>query len=301
MMSIKPKQRNLHKPFSKSSKRFFCINQHNSSLAPYKGHAYHVFKPKQKSLNKKMVNTIISDYEIMLSHYSRVFVVRIELHPNTYSADNKVIRQFLERLTTFLSGEYQSKVIYHCAREQDTAKQEHYHLELMLSAHKINYSDRIQSLVEAMWEMHANGTVAFVDNPFCIVYRGDKASLKGAIYRSSYFAKEHTKELNGKACGLLRNKLPPAKNFDPTNDLMLVDPYITLEKNRRKQAFEVAQATESQPRSNTSKPSKYGWFNTLTHMQQLNECIASRTTSLNHLGNTPLFMVINSTNLSGVE
>ncbi|QQX79999.1 inovirus-type Gp2 protein [Shewanella sp. KX20019] len=283
MMSIKTKQRNLYKPFAKSSKRFFCINQHNSSLAAYKDHAYHVFKPKQKSLNKKMVNTIISDYEIMLSHYSRVFVVRIELHPNTYSADNKVIRLFLERLITFLSGEYESKVIYHCAREQETSDLEHYHLELMLSAHKINHSNRILSLVKAMWEMHANGTVSFVDNPFCIVHRGNKTSLKHAIYRSSYLAKEHTKELNGNAKGFLSNKLPPAKTFDPTNDLMLVDPYITLEINRRKQAFEVTQTTESESRTKTSKSSKYAWFNTKPHSQRLKECIASKTTSLNHL------------------
>jgi hypothetical protein len=282
-MSIKTKKRNLHKPITKSHKRPFCINQNNSNLFAYKDHAYHVFKPKHKPLNKCMVNTIISDYEIMLSHYKRIFVIRIDLHPNSYSADNQEIKQFLEQLTIFLSSEYESKVTYHCAREQDTSELEHYHLELMLSAHKINHSNRILSLIKAMWKMHTAGKVAYVDNPYCIVYRGDKASLKGAIYRSSYFAKEHTKELNGKAWGFLSNKLKPAKDFDPTNDLMLVDPYITLERNRRKKAFKLAQSSKPQPRSQTSKPSKYGWFNTLSHAQQLKECIASRTTSLNHL------------------
>ncbi|MCL1095907.1 YagK/YfjJ domain-containing protein [Shewanella kaireitica] len=274
---------NSSNPIAKSRKRVFCINQNNSSLFTYKDHAYHVFKAKQKNLNKNMVSTIIYDYEIMLSHYKRVFVTRIELHPNAYSADNKIIKQFLAQLTTFLSDEYQSKVIYHCAREQETSEREHYHLELMLSAHKVNYSDRILSLVKAMWKMHTTGTVAYVDNPFCIVYRGNKASLKHAIYRSSYLAKEHTKELNGKTKGFLSNKLPPAKNFNPTNDLMLVDPDITFEKNKRKQVFEIAQDTGGEPIAKTSKPSNYAWFNTLPHSQQLKECIASRTTSLNHL------------------
>ncbi|WP_434953174.1 YagK/YfjJ domain-containing protein [Shewanella sp. HL-SH4] len=275
--------KDTNKPKAKSPKKTFCINKHNSRLFAYKDHAYHVYKPKLKSLSKPLVNTIISDYEIMLSHYSRVFVARIELHPNAYSADNKVIGQFLKQLTTFLSSEYRSKIIYHCAREQDTAEQEHYHLALMISAHKVNHSDRILSLVKAMWEMHANGSVSFVDNPFCIVHRGNKASLKHAIYRSSYLAKEHTKELNGKAKGFLSNKLLAAKNFDPTNDLMLVDPYITLDRNRRKQAIEVTQAIESEPRSKISKSSKYGWFISFSHKQQLKECIASRTTSLKHL------------------
>jgi len=234
-----------------------------------------------------MVSTIISDYEIMLSHYSKVFIARIDLHPRHYSADNQAIQQFLGQLVELLTTRYQCKVLYHCAREQSTSSIEHYHLELILSGHKIEHSSRLLSLVKAMWEIYANGTVSFVDNPFCIVYRGNKASLKEAIYRSSYLAKEHTKELNGKAKGFLSNKLPPAKNFAPANDLMLVDPDITFEKNRRKQELRIAQTTEIKPRTKTSKSSKYGWFLNPTLAQQLKECIASRTTSLNHLTNTP--------------
>ncbi|MEI6858656.1 MAG: inovirus-type Gp2 protein [Shewanella sp.] len=295
MMSIKTKKRDLHKAIAKSYKRVFCINQHNSNLFAYKDHAYHVYKPKQKSLSKAIVNTIISDYEIMLSHYSRVLVARIDLHPHCYSADNQAIEQFLKQLEAFLTNEYQCKIVYHCAREQNTSDIEHYHLELMLSGHRVKHSSRLLTLVKAMWEMYANGTVSFVDNPFCIVHRGNKASLKHPIYRSSYLAKEHTKELNGEARSFLSNKLLPAKGFDPTNDLMLVDPYITLEKNRRKQAFEVAQATESEPRTKTSKSSKFGWFNTFSHKQQLKECIASRTTSLNHLTAPPSAIQIRQT------
>lgn len=278
-----------NKPKAKLPQKAFCINKHNSSLYAYKDHAYYVFKPKQKGLTKNIVNTIIADYEVMLSHYARVFVIRIDLHPNKYSANNREIRVFLKQLSTFLSSEYQSKVIYHCAREQETSELEHYHLEIMLSAHEINHSDRILSLIRAMWEMHSNGTVAYVDNPFCIVYRGNKASLKYAIYRSSYLAKEHTKELNGKVRGFISNKLEPVKNFDLTTDLMLVDPELTFKKNNQRQLFEYAQNASTQPKKPKLKSSKYNWFNTPTHAQQLRECIASRTTSLNHLtNNTPI-------------
>ncbi len=282
-MPEKANKHNINK--TKSHKHPFCINEHNSSLFAYKKHGYHVYKPKQNGLIKSIINTIISDYEIMLSHYSRVLVARIDLHPSIYSADNQVIEQFLKQLTTLLTNQYQCKVLYHCAREQNTSNIEHYHLEFMLSAHKINHSYRLLSLVKAMWEMHINGTVSFVDNPFCIVYRGNKASLKDAIYRSSYLAKEHTKELNGKARDFLRNKIKPAKEFEPTTDLMLVDPSITFEKNRRKLAFQLDQKNDPQPRSQSSKPSKHGWFNILSHAQQLRECIASRTTSLSQLTN----------------
>lgn len=264
-------------------KRQFCITENNSTQFAYKDHCYHVYKPKTKVFIKKAVNTIISDYEIMLSHYSRVLVTRIDLHPSTYSVDNQVIKQFIEQLTNLLNSEYQSKVVYHCAREQSTSDIEHYHLEVMLSAHKIKHPSRLLTLIKAMWKMHTNGTVSYVDNPFCIVKRGDKSSLKEAIYRSSYLAKEDTKELNDKNKGFLSNKLPPAKNFDPSNDLMLVDPYITFEQNRRKQAF-LANSTDIK-----LNKALYGWFNTQSVAQQLKECIANRTSSLNFLtGTSPL-------------
>lgn len=273
---------------AKSLKKPFCITKHNSMLFAYKYHAYDVYKPDHKCLNKSIVNTIITDYEIMLSHYKRLLVARIDLHPNQYSEDNQSITQFLKQLQQLLQAQYQCKVIYHCAREQNTSEIEHYHLEVMLSAHKIKHSYRLQSLIKAMWEMHANGTVSFVENPYCITYRGDKASLKSAIYRSSYLAKEHTKELNGKAKGFLSNKLAPVKDFDPTTDLMLVDPEITFDNNQRKQAFEHFQIANPQFNSQTIRPPKHGWFNPLSHDQQLKACIAARPISLEHLTNPPL-------------
>ncbi len=267
---------------TKHRKPFF-IAKHNSILFAYKNHAYSIFKPQQKCFKNSVINTIISDYEIMLSHYSRVFVVRIDLHPKHYSADNQAIKRFLKQLTTTLTNQYKSKVIYHCAREQNTSDREHYHLALMLSAHKIKHSERLQSLIKAMWEKHSGGTVAKVDNPYCIVFRGNKASLKHAIYRSSYLAKEHTKELNGKAKGFISNKLQAAKTFDPTNDFMLVDPKITFAKKQHQQSFQAAQASKGSHCTKTHKSAKYSWFNIQSHALQLEECISSRTTSLNHL------------------
>jgi hypothetical protein len=274
-----------NKPKVKRLKQAFCINEHNSLLFAYKDHAYHVYKPKLKGLKKSFVNAIISDYEVMLSFYSRVLVCRIDLHPGQYSADNRLINQYLKELTQLLTRHYDCKVLYHCAREQNTSEVEHYHVELMLSGHKINHSEKLLSLAKTMWEQHSKGTVSLVDNPFCIVLRGDKSSLKEAIYRSSYLAKEHTKELNGKVQGFLKNKLTPSNNLDPETDLMLVDPNITFEKNRRMQAFKVAR--EANPSLIANKSSKYGWFLTPTLSQQLRECISSRTSSLNHLLDNP--------------
>lgn len=272
---------------SGNSKQSFCVTEQNSILFAYKEHAYSVYKPQVKGLNYNVVNKIISDYESMLSHYSKVFVCRIDLHPRKYSADNQCINQFLAKLVNNLNQQYKCKILYHCAREQSYSEKEHYHVEIMLSGYKINFSEKLLSIIKVMWMQFTDGTVSFVDNPFCMVWRGNKASLKQAIYRSSYLAKEHTKELNGKAKGFLSNMIKPSEKFDQTLDLMLVNPDITFEKNRYKNAYLNMKTTNTQ--SGVNKSSNYGWFFRPSSFLQHKECLSPRT-SLNYLFDTPSFV-----------
>ncbi|MBO1271961.1 inovirus-type Gp2 protein [Shewanella sp. 4t3-1-2LB] len=270
----------------------FCIGRNNIELFAYKNHAYEVYKSLPMGLSLKALKTIFSDFEIMLSHYSRVLAFRIDLHPKTGSETNQTITSFLKNLLKTLNTKYQCKVIYHCAREQDTADKEHYHLEILLSGHKVKHSAALQILVKTLWENQTLGTVEFIKKPFCIMRRGNKASIKAAIYRSSYLTKERTKDLNGKAKGFISNRLKPAAGFDPSTELMLVDPNITFERNRRKQANKSAPSASI---TGNITSSRYGWFNRLSHAQQLKECISSRTTSLSHLIDTPMFNPLSQT------
>ncbi|MDN5369541.1 MAG: hypothetical protein PWP74_849 [Shewanella sp.] len=264
----------------------FGIGRNNKVLFAYKNHVYEVYKSLPMGLSLKALKTIFSDLEIMLSHYSRVLAFRIDLHPKQGSETNQTITSFLKNLLKTLNTKYQCKVIYHCAREQDTADKEHYHLEILLSGHKVKHSAALQILVKTLWEEQTRGSVVFVTKPFCIIRRGDKASIRDTIYRSSYLTKERTKDLNGKAKGFISNRLKPAAGFDPSTDLMLVDPNITFERKKRKETYKSAP-----PPSITTiiTSSKYGWFDRLSHAQQLKECISSRTTSLSHLIDTPMF------------
>ncbi|MDD2342337.1 MAG: inovirus-type Gp2 protein [Tolumonas sp.] len=268
-----------------NSKRSFLITEHNSTLFAYKSHAYDVYKPEVKGLNFNMVNKIISDYETMLSHYSKVLVCRIDLHPRKYSVDNQCIEGFLSDLVGNLKLRYKCKVLYHCAREQNSSEKEHYHIEVMLSGHKINFSGKLLSIVKVMWGKSTGGTVSFVDNPFCLVLRGDKSSLKQAIYRSSYLAKEHTKELNGKIKGFLSNHVKPNKDLDQKLDLMLVNPNVTFHKNSLKNLYLNTKSIDIQ--KNKSKQPINGWFFSSSSFLQHKECISSRATSLNCLFEIP--------------
>ncbi|WP_434930704.1 YagK/YfjJ domain-containing protein [Shewanella sp. HL-SH5] len=265
----------------------FCITKHNSTLVAYKNHAYSVYKPKSKTLKPKLVTQVIASCETMLSHYSKVFSVRVDLHPKGYSADNKEICQFLTEQVNKLSKRYNCKIQYLCAREQHQSYKQHYHLALMLSGHKIQHPKKLLSLLQSDWEK-LGGSVALVDYPFNIMLRGNKASLKQTIYRLSYLAKEATKELNGKARSLLSNKLKAASTFDEQLDILLVDPYITFQRNRRIQAYHATHKQKS-PSDKPNIKTKHAWFTTQSLAVQLQQCIATRTSSLAHLSPKPLF------------
>ncbi|MCH1926393.1 inovirus Gp2 family protein [Shewanella sp. C32] len=264
----------------KPSNNGFCINKHNHRIYAYKDHCYEVYRPKSKGLINKVVKAIIADYEIMLSHYSRVLVARIDLHPKSFSPTNEAITQFLEQQVKKMREQYGCKVMYHCAREQETSNREHYHVELMLSGHKIRHAHKLLSLLGIAWNQYSGGHTAQVPRPFCLVYRGNKSSLRPAIYRSSYLAKEHSKERNGKTKGFISNKYPPAVHFEPGNDLMLVAPDITYMKHKKKIDF--MNLNESAKAAITSKRhvNPHCWFETLAHELQFKECLASRTNEL---------------------
>lgn len=258
----------------------FCITKHNSLLMPYKNHAFHCYKPKQKGLISRLVKQVISSCEVMLSHYSKVFLVRIDLHPNKYSIDDKEITQFFNLHVKKLSKQYNCKVKFLCAREQYLSEVQHYHIALLLSGHKVCHSYKLLSQIKFQWEQ-LGGTASLVDNPFNMLKRGNMASLKHGIYRLSYLAKAFTKERNPKTGLLLSNKVNPSPNFDEAVDVLLVDPLITLEKNKRRQSIQNAGSTSSF--TYKKEPSKFAWYTEQTIELQIKESINSRTSSLDHL------------------
>lgn len=259
----------------------FCITKYNSTLVAYKNHAYNVYKPKSKALKPRLVTQVIASCETMLSHYSKVFSVRVDLHPQHYSADNKEISQFLTEQVKKLNKRYNCKVKYLCAREQHQSNIQHYHLALMLSGHKIQHPKKILELIQIDWGK-LGGKIALVDNPFNVMLRGNKASIKHAIYRLSYLAKEATKELNRSVRSLLSNRLKASITFDDTQDILLVDPNITFKYNSRIQAYKATNKQEL-PSGKLIIKATNVWFITQSLAAQVQQCIAIRTTSLTHL------------------
>ncbi len=261
----------------------FPITNNNSTLFPFKNHCHEVYKPKHGVLNKKLLEPIFGKCEVMLSLYSKVFVVRIDLHPKHYSANNQKVSEFLQASIKKIKKQYKCKVQYLCAREQLSSEKQHHHAAFLLSGHKLNYPSKLLSQIKTAWEKQGLGIAKFVSNSYCMMLRGNRASIKPAIYRLSYLAKNYSKELNGKAKSLLMNRIKPSHKFDANDDTMFVNPDITFEQNKKRETYQRTAKQQPPAKFNTSIKSRYGWKDEPTHAEQLKECIATRTSSLTHL------------------
>jgi hypothetical protein len=157
-------------------------------------------------------------------------MVRIDLHPRSYSPNNTSISSFLKQQINILEKQYASKVSYFCARERNTSDKEHYHLALFFSGHKIRHTNKVLPQIKQAWEKHSSGTANLIKSPYYMMYRGDKSSIDPVIYRLSYLTKNHTKELNKTARSYLNTRVQQHAKQNHQHDNLLVDHKITYEK-----------------------------------------------------------------------
>ncbi|WP_024608662.1 inovirus-type Gp2 protein [Pseudoalteromonas sp. TAB23] len=211
----------------------FKITTANSLEFIYKDHSYRVFKPKSKGQDLKALTKVFKHCESMLSHYSKVFVARIELSTKAYSANNQIFLMFIKKQLSILSKQYSSRVSYICARERNASSNHHYHLAVLLSGHKINHSHKLTHQLKHAWESQGLGSASFVKHPYYVMQRGNKQSVGPAIYRLSYLTKQATKEKHIKAHSYLFNKLihSPERDCKRFKDILLVNPAFTYQQS----------------------------------------------------------------------
>ena len=85
-----------------------------------------------------------------------------------------------------------SRIGFGWAREQERAKQQHYHYALFLDGHKINRHWEITSRARTVLD-NLNGSLWVPDNPTYMLNRSGKLEIQKAIYRISYLAKHRGK------------------------------------------------------------------------------------------------------------
>lgn len=163
-----------------------------NEFVTYKGVTYRV-NPKKSGLYVETLRSMIDQFEIAASMWSRVFVLRFDLHQDFYTDNNKLVSKFIKRISIKLKREYGFKKIGFCwVREQEKAKAQHYHCVLFLEGRKVQHSKRIMEFIKHAWESPVGGFhVPYFSRPFYFGKRDEIADQ--VIYRISYLAKTRGK------------------------------------------------------------------------------------------------------------
>lgn len=145
----------------------------------------------------------------MLSHYSKVIVVRIDLSNPVQLQHNKRITDFMRRLSDRLSIHYKlNKIGYAWVRERKISENPHYHLAFFLDGHKVKSAHRIYEYASDIWNF-MDGRVWLPKRPQHLCFREDIQSIGDALHRLSYFWKACTQDStknNAKSFGTSRLK-----------------------------------------------------------------------------------------------
>lgn len=172
-------------------KKHLAIYQHN--LVPQ----LVFYKPG--GINLKILRVGYSQLDAMMSYYSKITVVFLQLHQSGYTNHNKPVTRFFKQLKHKLENYYKCKVAYLWVREQEGASKQHYHAAIMLNGHTCQSSYIINKFAEELWAHIDRRNFSFrVKNRLYRIqtYIGDK-ELNAARLRLSYLAKNAGKPAGG--------------------------------------------------------------------------------------------------------
>jgi len=148
----------------------------------------------------EILDAIHDQLEAMLSYHGRVLVVRLDLHLGGYSPDNHELSRFIEKIKRRYQEHYKGKRMgYVWVREQERAKQQHYHLALYLDANKIQHPARLIHWIEQRWQSRGHPKPYTPENCFKVISRKNDSGKQAIIERLSYLAKTRGKGYRDKS------------------------------------------------------------------------------------------------------
>lgn len=140
------------------------------------------------------IKAMINQVDVMLNHHSKIHLIRFDLRMYQYTDNNEIITIFNRRLHKWLKRKYDLKRIgFIWCREQETAKQQHYHFVLMIDGHKVRHPIEILSKAREIWDIHLSGSEFTPKNCYYNLERDNYDSIQYAIWRISYLAKARGK------------------------------------------------------------------------------------------------------------
>jgi len=129
----------------------------------------------------------------VIEQHSQVLIVRFDLHVPQYTEDNAQVSEFMAKLSYWTKRHYKgvNEVRYVWVREHEKAKQQHYHVVLMLNGNKIRNPYYIHEKGKEIWSS-LRGTSYHISKHHHF-HRDDHDSICEAFYHISYLAKARGK------------------------------------------------------------------------------------------------------------
>ncbi len=165
---------------------------------------------KKKGVKKNILERGFEQLDILMTYYSKVSVILLQLHQSYFTADNNVMTKFVIELKKRIKKKYNCEIGYLWVREQNVAYAQHYHLMVMVNGHKCNNAYTVSNMCEDIWQGPTDTNFAYrVKNRiYCIKrYKNDGQELRATRMRMSYMAKNDTKEFAKYTKSFGRSKL----------------------------------------------------------------------------------------------
>lgn len=155
----------------------------------------------EKGCYVEMLKAIDDQMSAMLSHHSKVLMVRLDVHVHERTADNKIMSDFVERMKRWASIKYKKNIRtgHVWCRELSSDKGLHYHLVLLFNGNAVESHYHVLKKAQQIAEHHAHrgyrNVPHFDDDPMhMMIKRGDEVSYNKAFRWASYLAKTRTKD-----------------------------------------------------------------------------------------------------------
>lgn len=99
----------------------------------------------------EILDALHEQMSAMLSHHCKVLFVRFDLHLPSYTGTNKIMSDFMRKIKRWINQHYQTKRVGHLwVREQERAKQQHYHVILLIDGNKMKNPKHLFERIDEM-------------------------------------------------------------------------------------------------------------------------------------------------------
>lgn len=159
------------------------------------GITYRINNAPSYGVYTPMLHKMIEQLSVCLKKWRRVFMLRFDLHQAFYTETSRMVVKFRKNLSGRLQRAYEvSEIGYAWCREQERAKQQHYHMVLFLDGDKINHPSLVSKMITDCWEAVDVGNYARMANQgYYNIHVDDDETIQEAVYRFSYLAKQRGK------------------------------------------------------------------------------------------------------------